>query len=150
MPEHRRLTVPEFSPKAWDAICDLVGGEERVTDSSKTWSDSFIVNLGSEENEGKEFKPKELDNWHVDGESGLDYQVWKRTTVDRIQVISSHTFSTRLNRVSSSSHCTLISSPTAVGHGSAVKDLQKLGNGWYAPVVAVLLRIESVLSLKVV
>ncbi|RVX69688.1 hypothetical protein B0A52_06332 [Exophiala mesophila] len=68
MPEHRRLAIPEFSPKAWDAICDLVGGEERVTDKSKTWSDSFIVNLGTEENEGKEFKPKELDNWHVDGD----------------------------------------------------------------------------------
>lgn len=68
MPEHRRLTVSEFAPKAWDAICDLVGGEERVTEKSKTWSDSFIVNLGTEENEGKEFKPKDLDNWHVDGE----------------------------------------------------------------------------------
>ncbi|KIX98964.1 uncharacterized protein Z520_05425 [Fonsecaea multimorphosa CBS 102226] len=68
MPEHRRLTVAEFAPKAWDAICDLVGGEERVTDKSKTWSDSFIVNLGTPEGEGKEVGPKELEGWHVDGD----------------------------------------------------------------------------------
>ncbi|KAJ9610473.1 hypothetical protein H2200_005250 [Cladophialophora chaetospira] len=68
MPEHRRLNVPDFAPKAWDAICDLVGGEERVTEKSKTWSDSFIVNLGTVENEGKELDPKELEGWHVDGD----------------------------------------------------------------------------------
>ncbi|OCT48955.1 hypothetical protein CLCR_11328 [Cladophialophora carrionii] len=27
--------VPDFAPKAWDAICDLVGGEDRVTEMSK-------------------------------------------------------------------------------------------------------------------
>jgi hypothetical protein len=68
MPEHRRLSVPSFSPKAWDAICDLVGGEDRVTADSKTWSDSFIVNLGTAEHEGREFDPKELEGWHVDGD----------------------------------------------------------------------------------
>ncbi|ETI26175.1 hypothetical protein G647_02952 [Cladophialophora carrionii CBS 160.54] len=68
MPEHRRLQVPDFAPKAWDAICDLVGGEDRVTEMSKTWSDSFIVNLGTPEGEGKEYGPKELDGWHVDGD----------------------------------------------------------------------------------
>jgi hypothetical protein len=68
MPEHRRLKVPDFAPKAWDAICDLVGGEDRVTDLSKTWSDSFIVNTGTPEEEGKNRDPKELTGWHVDGE----------------------------------------------------------------------------------
>jgi len=68
MPEHRRLKVPEFAPKAYDAICDLVGGGDKITAKSKTWSDSFIVNLGTEENEGKTHGPKELEQWHVDGE----------------------------------------------------------------------------------
>lgn len=68
MPEHRRLSVPEFAPRAWDAICDLVGGEDRVTDTSRGWNDSFIVNLGTAEGEGKEYAPKELEGWHVDGE----------------------------------------------------------------------------------
>ncbi|KIW65302.1 hypothetical protein PV04_07573 [Phialophora macrospora] len=68
MPEHRRLKVPEFAPKAWAAICDLVGGEERVTAKSQTWSDSFIVNLGTPEGEGREYHPKELTGWHVDGD----------------------------------------------------------------------------------
>jgi hypothetical protein len=78
MPEHRRIKVPEFAPKAWDAICDLVGGEKLMTERSGTWSDSFIVNLGTEEGEGIEIPPKELEGWHVDGRfcSGLD---WKMT-----------------------------------------------------------------------
>jgi hypothetical protein len=71
MPEHRRIKVPEFAPKAWDAICDLVGGEERMTERSGTWSDSFIVNLGTEEGEGVEIPPKKLEGWHVDGRSNL-------------------------------------------------------------------------------
>ncbi len=69
MPEHRRLKVLEFAPKAWDAICDLVGGHDRITEPSQTWSDSFIVNLGTPEGEGKESHPKELEGWHVDGRS---------------------------------------------------------------------------------
>ncbi|KAK4943958.1 hypothetical protein LTR10_016478 [Elasticomyces elasticus] len=68
MPGHRQISVPSFAPKAWDAICDLVGGEECVTPESKMWNDSFIVNLGTPEYEGKETGPKELDGWHVDGD----------------------------------------------------------------------------------
>jgi hypothetical protein len=67
MPEHRRLKVVDFAPKAWDAICDLVGGADRVTESTTTWSDSFIVNLGTPEGEGQEVHPKALEGWHVDG-----------------------------------------------------------------------------------
>ncbi|OAP59672.1 hypothetical protein AYL99_06970 [Fonsecaea erecta] len=68
MPGHREMLIKDFAPKAYDAICELVGGEERITEESKYWKDSFIVNLGTKENEGKEVHPKELNGWHVDGD----------------------------------------------------------------------------------
>lgn len=68
MPQHRHIAIKDISPAAWDAICELVGGEDKITEDSKHWADSFIVNLGSEETEGKAVPPKELDNWHVDGD----------------------------------------------------------------------------------
>lgn len=68
MPQHRLIEVKYFAPKAWNAIVELCGGEDRITDSSKKWADSFIVNLGSPENEGTAIPPKKLDNWHVDGD----------------------------------------------------------------------------------
>ena len=68
MPQHQSLPIKDLAPKAWDAICELCGGEDRLTDASKEWGDSFIVNLGSPETEGSSIPPKELDNWHVDGD----------------------------------------------------------------------------------
>ena len=73
MPEHRRLNVPGFAPKGGEAIRDLVGGEERITEKSKTWSDSFIVNLGKAEGEGKDYGPYKLEEWHVYGK----WRKWK-------------------------------------------------------------------------
>ena len=68
MPQHGRIPVNEVAPAAWDAICELCGGEDRVSDGGRLWSDGFIVNLGKPEYEGKRWNPKELDNWHVDGD----------------------------------------------------------------------------------
>lgn len=47
---HRHIAVSEFAPKAWAAMCELLGGEERISDSPefRGWSDGFIVNLGKE------------------------------------------------------------------------------------------------------
>lgn len=49
---------------------DLLGGEDRIDEKSATWGDSFIVNLGTEELEqqAETLDPKDLDNWHVDGD----------------------------------------------------------------------------------
>ncbi|KAJ7139236.1 hypothetical protein C8R44DRAFT_693677 [Mycena epipterygia] len=67
MPSHNSVrTVSEFAPKAWGAICELLGGEDCITDSAKVWKDNFIVNLGKEGEAGVSFR--ELDNWHVDGD----------------------------------------------------------------------------------
>ncbi|KAL3443296.1 hypothetical protein BJX65DRAFT_285540 [Aspergillus insuetus] len=68
MPRHREESVRSFAPKAWAAICELCGGEDRVSEQSSTWGDGLIVNLGTSEWENRWPDPKELDNWHVDGD----------------------------------------------------------------------------------
>ncbi|GJC86453.1 hypothetical protein ColLi_09291 [Colletotrichum liriopes] len=65
MPITVSLTLP--------TICEVCGGEDRVAPESKEWRDSLIVNLGSEEYEGREVNPKELDIWHVDGDFFVHY-----------------------------------------------------------------------------
>lgn len=73
MPAHREFDCSIFAPKAWAAICELCGGEARITPDSRKWGDSFIVNLGASECEGKPIPPKDLDNWHVDGDTMVHY-----------------------------------------------------------------------------
>jgi hypothetical protein len=38
LPGHTKVNVEEFAPKAWHAICDLVGGADRVADWCKDFS----------------------------------------------------------------------------------------------------------------
>ncbi|KAJ5713003.1 uncharacterized protein N7483_010184 [Penicillium malachiteum] len=68
MPEHKEEPVKTFAPKAWAAICELLGGKHRIDPDSATWNDAFIVNLGTPEMEGKWPHPSELEGWHVDGD----------------------------------------------------------------------------------
>ncbi|RWA12155.1 hypothetical protein EKO27_g2961 [Xylaria grammica] len=73
MPSHRTFDVSIFAPKAWSAICELCGGEERVAPECKDWRDSLIVNLGTAEGEGKPKAPRDLPGWHVDGDFFIHY-----------------------------------------------------------------------------
>ena len=82
MPSHTTFEASEFAPKAWAAICDLVGGEQRVGDTNRTWNDGLIVNLGTPEGEGKDILGKELPGWHVDGDFFVHlYAKCARTTL---------------------------------------------------------------------
>ncbi|KZO95192.1 hypothetical protein CALVIDRAFT_564973 [Calocera viscosa TUFC12733] len=65
---HHAVEARKMAPKAWDAICDLLGGEERITETSAKWRDNIILNLGAEEWKEKYLAPRELDNWHIDGD----------------------------------------------------------------------------------
>ena len=73
MPSHKTFLANEFAPKAWTAICDLLGGEDRIADFNRTWNDGFIVNLGTIENEGKDVPGGDLPGWHVDGDFFVHY-----------------------------------------------------------------------------
>lgn len=68
MPKHNLFQASEFAPKAWGAICDLLGGEANIGDDKRTWNDGFIVNMGTKEGAGKEIPPQKLQGWHVDGD----------------------------------------------------------------------------------
>ncbi|HEY6737322.1 MAG TPA: hypothetical protein VI076_00585 [Actinopolymorphaceae bacterium] len=67
MPSHRIFDVRDFAPKAWDAACDLLGGEERIALPYR-WGDGFIVNLW--EGADKPWIPPgpEAKGWHKDGD----------------------------------------------------------------------------------
>lgn len=73
MPHHTEFDAADFAPRAWAAICELCGGEDRIADWTRKWRDTFIVNLGTPEGEGKEVDPRDLRNWHVDGDFFVHY-----------------------------------------------------------------------------
>lgn len=73
LPRLRPRKVKDFSSKAWGAMCDLLGGEDRMNENTSVWNDSFIINFGSPETEGKIIPPEELDNWHCDGDFFLHF-----------------------------------------------------------------------------
>jgi hypothetical protein len=52
----------------------LLGGEERIDDKASSWSDGFIVNLGTPECDGATPPhPADLDGWHCDGDFFVHY-----------------------------------------------------------------------------
>jgi hypothetical protein len=80
--DHRnKLPIREVAPKAWAAILDVVGGEDRLetqvlripesghfsTINSFEWSDSFIVNF--HRGSGQPWQPPsaKVTGWHKDG-----------------------------------------------------------------------------------
>ncbi|CAE6489140.1 unnamed protein product [Rhizoctonia solani] len=72
-PWHRRVLAKDVAPSAWGAICELVGGEERISDRCKEWRDNMIINLGAKRWETEDIRPQDLDNWHCDGDFFLHF-----------------------------------------------------------------------------
>ncbi len=68
LPSMNRKPIREIAPRAWDAICDLLGGEDRIANTAPSWGDGFIVNfkLGG----GSEWTAPEshYNGWHKDGD----------------------------------------------------------------------------------
>jgi hypothetical protein len=67
MPAVRREEVRDFAPEAWAAMCELLGGEERINQPC-TWGDSFILNLGIGADRLWEPPSPETPGWHKDGD----------------------------------------------------------------------------------
>ena len=69
MPWHHQVVISEFAPKAWEAMCQLLGGSDRISEAGY-WSDSFIVNLGKPEYGAEDDLDlrKDLWGWHNDGD----------------------------------------------------------------------------------
>ena len=66
---HTTSQVPlaDFSPRLWQAVCQLLGGADRVRESF-IW-DSFIVNLRPEQGRAWEPPSASVGGWHIDGDS---------------------------------------------------------------------------------
>lgn len=80
MDRQNRLPVKEISAKAWDAICDVVGGEARLEETvmeiesahfttidSFEWSDAFIVNFKRGADQPWQPPSAQVGGWHKDG-----------------------------------------------------------------------------------
>ncbi len=63
----KQVPVKEFAPRVYDAICDLVGGEERLGQPCQ-WSDHFIVNLGVGADQPWQPAGPDTAGWHKDGD----------------------------------------------------------------------------------
>ncbi|RSH89876.1 hypothetical protein EHS25_001862 [Saitozyma podzolica] len=70
IPRHREIRHEDFSPKGWAAICDLVGGEDRLHNLYERWvGDQFVCNFGSAERTSQVEEPvKSRKTWHIDND----------------------------------------------------------------------------------
>lgn len=66
LPSMMEVRIAEFSPKLWRAICDLLGGNERVQDGLM-W-DSFIINFSEGASRAWEEPSSSVRGWHKDGD----------------------------------------------------------------------------------
>jgi hypothetical protein len=67
MPSMNEVDVDAFSPKAYGAICDLMGGEDRVKTPVR-WRDGFIVNFNVGATEPWQPPSPQAKGWHKDGD----------------------------------------------------------------------------------
>ena len=67
MPSHQRVDVKEFAPRVWGAVCELLGGEERIQ-QPYNWGDGFIVNLREGADRPWEPPSPSVKGWHKDGD----------------------------------------------------------------------------------
>lgn len=61
------LEIKEFAPKAWQAICALLGGEDRIKQPAR-WSDGFIVNFHEGSDQPWQGPSPQSKGWHKDGD----------------------------------------------------------------------------------
>ena len=64
---HQQLRIADFAPRAWEAICTLLGGEDRV--ATTTWGEYFIVNLRERADDPRQAPGPDWPSWHFDDPS---------------------------------------------------------------------------------
>jgi len=69
LPWHHSEHASVLAPNAWRAMCDLMRGTDKLEPLCEEWKDNFILNLGTPElTKENHPAPRDLDNWHVDGD----------------------------------------------------------------------------------
>lgn len=67
MPTRERMSVREMAPRAWAAMAQLAGGEERLK-GEMSFGDGFIANYGWGRHEAWQAPRPEAPGWHKDGD----------------------------------------------------------------------------------
>jgi hypothetical protein len=67
LPTMNRALVKDFAPKAYDAICDLMG-EDRIDPTRVVWGDGFIINFTLGADQPWIPPSAAAPGWHVDGD----------------------------------------------------------------------------------
>lgn len=62
-----RVEVKTFAPRAFETICDLSGGEERIA-GDLHWGDGFIINFNIGADQDWQEPSAEAPGWHKDGD----------------------------------------------------------------------------------
>ena len=69
LPVMNRRKVAEFAPRAWAAICDLLGGEQRIRNGADySFGDSFIINFHHGADQPWQPPSPRVTGWHKDGD----------------------------------------------------------------------------------
>ena len=69
MPTMTRRRAAEVAPRAWAAICDLVGGEQRIKNAADySYGDGFIINFGLGADQAWQPPSPAVQGWHKDGD----------------------------------------------------------------------------------
>lgn len=68
-----RVPIRELAPKAWDAICDLTGGADRIAGEAPNWGDGFICNFNFRADESWQPPSPQAPGWHKDGDWFVHY-----------------------------------------------------------------------------
>ena len=67
LPSINHIDVADFSPKAWGAICDLMGGVDRIK-IPVHWRDGFIMNFNLGADQPWQPPSPKVGGWHKDGD----------------------------------------------------------------------------------
>ncbi|MFV8749457.1 hypothetical protein ACNOYE_02770 [Nannocystaceae bacterium ST9] len=60
----RSLAIEEFSPRGWAAICELLGGPERI--KTRTWTNYLIANFNADAELDVPGPAPDWQSWHID------------------------------------------------------------------------------------
>ena len=68
LPSMNRVPIQKIAPRAWEAICDLLGGEDRLANSAPSWGDGFIINFAMGADTAWQPPESLRSGWHKDGD----------------------------------------------------------------------------------
>ena len=63
----RTIPIPEASPMAWDAICELLGGKDKIDERTRFFSNGFNLNYNLGTDEPWQGPSPDRPGWHKDG-----------------------------------------------------------------------------------